>query len=99
MTHSLHREGPLDLLNREYILFIYPARGFNYEGTVYHIGGGQHTPFGHIVKIEARNIIANIGIKRSIMNHWRRIGAKMGLNNRVICPAYANRYNRSKNYG
>lgn len=33
MTHSLHREGPLDLLNREYVLFIYPARGFNYEGS------------------------------------------------------------------
>jgi len=33
MTHSLHREGPLDLLSREYVLFIYPARGFNYEGS------------------------------------------------------------------
>jgi hypothetical protein len=33
MTHSLHREGPSDLLNREYVLFIYPARGFNYDGS------------------------------------------------------------------
>ncbi|HWU38545.1 MAG TPA: hypothetical protein VN203_12935, partial [Candidatus Acidoferrum sp.] len=33
MTHSLHREGPLDLLNQEYVLFIYPARGFNYDGS------------------------------------------------------------------
>jgi len=33
MTHSLHREGPLDLLNEEYVLFIYPARGFNYDGS------------------------------------------------------------------
>jgi hypothetical protein len=33
MTHSLHREGPLDLLNKEYVLFIYPARGFNYDGS------------------------------------------------------------------
>ncbi len=33
MTHSLHREGPLDLLNKEYILFVYPARGFNYDGS------------------------------------------------------------------
>jgi len=33
MTHSLHREGPLDLLSQEYVLFIYPARGFNYEGS------------------------------------------------------------------
>jgi hypothetical protein len=33
MTHSLHREGPIDLLAREYVLFVYPARGFNYEGS------------------------------------------------------------------
>ena len=33
MTHSLHREGPIDLLEREYVLFVYPARGFNYEGS------------------------------------------------------------------
>jgi hypothetical protein len=33
MTHSLHREGPLDLLNQEYVVFIYPARGLNYDGS------------------------------------------------------------------
>jgi len=33
MTHSLHREGPLDLLNKEFVLFVYPARGFNYDGS------------------------------------------------------------------
>ena len=33
MTHSLHREGPRDLLERDYVLFIFPARGFNYEGS------------------------------------------------------------------
>jgi hypothetical protein len=33
MTHSLHREGPLDLLTKEYVLFVYPARGFNYDGS------------------------------------------------------------------
>ena len=33
MTHSIHREGPLDLLNQEYVLFVYPARGFNYDGS------------------------------------------------------------------
>jgi len=33
MTHSLHREGSLESLEREYILFIYPARGFNYKGS------------------------------------------------------------------
>lgn len=33
MTHSLHREGPRDLLEKEFVLFIYPARGFNYEGS------------------------------------------------------------------
>jgi hypothetical protein len=33
MTHSLHREGPLDLLEKENVLFVYPARGFNYDGS------------------------------------------------------------------
>ncbi len=33
MTHSLHREGSLESLAREYVLFIYPARGFNYKGS------------------------------------------------------------------
>ena len=33
MTHSLHREGPLDLLEKEYVLFVYPARGFNFDGS------------------------------------------------------------------
>jgi hypothetical protein len=33
MTHSLHREGSLDSLERDYCLFIYPARGFNYKGS------------------------------------------------------------------
>jgi len=33
MTHSLHREGPLDLLKKEYVLFVYPARGFNFDGS------------------------------------------------------------------
>ena len=33
MTHSLHREGSIDSLGRDYILFIFPARGFNYTGS------------------------------------------------------------------
>lgn len=33
MTHSLHREGNLKSLESEYVLFIYPARGFNYKGS------------------------------------------------------------------
>ena len=33
MTHSLHREGNLESLERDYVLFIYPARGFNYKGS------------------------------------------------------------------
>ena len=32
MTHSLHREGTVASLERDYAVFIYPARGFNYEG-------------------------------------------------------------------
>jgi hypothetical protein len=33
MTHSLHREGSIDSLGRDYVLFIFPARGFNYTGS------------------------------------------------------------------
>ncbi|MHB8769923.1 MAG: hypothetical protein ACYC7J_02915 [Syntrophales bacterium] len=33
MTHSLHREGSIPSLESEYVLFIYPARGFNYKGS------------------------------------------------------------------
>jgi hypothetical protein len=33
MTHSLHREGTISSLERDYALFIYPARGFNYNGS------------------------------------------------------------------
>ena len=32
MTHSLHREGRIESLDRDYAVFIYPARGFNYDG-------------------------------------------------------------------
>ncbi|HID30765.1 MAG TPA: hypothetical protein EYP19_12275 [Desulfobacterales bacterium] len=34
MTHSLHREDTLDSLDKDYAVFIYPARGFNYKGSV-----------------------------------------------------------------
>ena len=33
MTHSLHREGSRESLEKDYVLFIYPARGFNYKGS------------------------------------------------------------------
>ena len=29
----MHREGSLESLERDYVLFIYPARGFNYKGS------------------------------------------------------------------
>lgn len=34
MTHSLHREGSIDSLEKDYAVFIYPARGYNYKGSV-----------------------------------------------------------------
>ena len=34
MTHSLHREGTIESLEKDYAVFIYPARGFNYKGCV-----------------------------------------------------------------
>jgi hypothetical protein len=32
MTHSLHREGTPESLDKDYVVFIYPARGYNYKG-------------------------------------------------------------------
>lgn len=32
MTHSLHREGKIESLEKDYAVFIYPARGYNYKG-------------------------------------------------------------------
>jgi hypothetical protein len=32
MTHSLHREGTIESLEKDYAVFIYPARGYNYKG-------------------------------------------------------------------
>jgi len=34
MTHSLHREGALASLERDYVLYIYPAKGINWKGSV-----------------------------------------------------------------
>lgn len=33
MTHSLHREGTIASLEKDYAVFIYPARGYNYKGS------------------------------------------------------------------
>ena len=33
MTHSLHREGSAEDLERDYVLFVYPSKGFNYKGS------------------------------------------------------------------
>ena len=33
MTHSLHREGTAESLEKDYAVFIYPARGYNYKGS------------------------------------------------------------------
>ncbi len=33
MTHSLHREGAVESLEKDYAVFIYPARGYNYKGS------------------------------------------------------------------
>ena len=33
MTHSLHREGSRESLEKDYVLFTFPARGYNYKGS------------------------------------------------------------------
>ena len=34
MTHSLHREGTLESLENDYVLYVYPAKGFNWKGSI-----------------------------------------------------------------
>jgi hypothetical protein len=60
MTHSLHREGSPDSLERDYVLFIYPSKGFNYKGSapkVRHLSElvAQSKPVNLIVKTRRRN--------------------------------------------
>ncbi len=52
MTHSLHREGPIDSLERDYVVFIYPARGFNYKGN--------QSKVRHLVEIVYQNEPVNM---------------------------------------
>ncbi len=33
MTHSLHREGSRESLDKDYVLFTFPAKGYNYKGS------------------------------------------------------------------
>jgi len=34
VTHSLHREGSIDSLKKDYVLFIYPAKGLSDKGCI-----------------------------------------------------------------
>jgi hypothetical protein len=60
MTHSLHREGSVDSLERDYVLFIYPSRGFNYKGSAPKVRRlselvAQSKPVNLITKTRRRN--------------------------------------------
>lgn len=65
MTHSLHREGTLDSLNKDFALFIYPARGFNYKGSAPKISHMmellyQSGPSNMIVSTLRRNLYSGV---------------------------------------
>lgn len=60
MTHSLHREGSLDSLERDYVLFIYPSKGHNYKGSAPKVRRlaelvSQSNPVNLIVKTRRRS--------------------------------------------
>ncbi len=60
MTHSLHREGTLDSLERDYVLFIYPSKGNNYKGSAPKVRRlaelvSQSNPVNLIVKTRRQN--------------------------------------------
>ena len=66
MTHSLHREGTLESLDKDYVVFIYPARGYNYKGCapkvrrlveiVYEVG-----PVNMIATTLRKNLYSGVG--------------------------------------
>jgi hypothetical protein len=63
MTHSLHREGSPDSLERDYVLFIYPSKGHNYKGSapkVRHLAELLHGagPVNLMTKTRRRKIAA-----------------------------------------
>jgi hypothetical protein len=65
MTHSLHREGSLDSLKRDYVLFTFPARGYNYKGSapkVRHLAelGYQSGPVNMLNSKDRRNMYSGI---------------------------------------
>lgn len=80
MTHSLHREGTSDSLERDYALFIYPARGFNYKGSgpkVHHIMELLYLkgPSNMIVSTLRRNLYS--GVRQEEMLESIQDGARI----------------------
>lgn len=72
MTHSLYREGSLDSLDKDYVLFVYPARGFNYKGSgpkVRHLTELLHrsSPVNIMAKTRRRKITGGPGEKESVV--------------------------------
>lgn len=59
MTHSLHREGSIESLEKDYTLFIYPARGFNFKHSA--------SKVRHLVEI-----LYQVGPANMIANSLRR---------------------------
>lgn len=71
MTHSLHREGSLDSLKRDYVVFTFPARGYNYTGSapkVHHIAelGYQVGPVNMLNSKTRRNMYSEMTPKEII---------------------------------
>lgn len=65
MTHSLHREGSRESLEKDYVLFTFPARGYNYSGSaakVRHLAelGYQSGPVNMLESKIRRNMYSGI---------------------------------------
>jgi hypothetical protein len=65
MTHSLHREGSVESLAKDYVLFTFPAKGYNFKGSaekVRHLAelGWQSGPVNMLESKQRRNIYSGI---------------------------------------
>jgi hypothetical protein len=82
MTHSLHREGSIESLERDYCMLIYPARGWNNEGV---------TPkLQHILELVFLEDPSNLLIKTLHKNKYSGVSQKEMIdsvrdNSRAFC--------------
>jgi hypothetical protein len=82
MTHSLHREGTLDSLERDYCMFIYPGRGFNYKGSAPKVRKLMEITYGSgpantLVTTLRENLYSEVATPEEILDSIKKDGARV----------------------